>query len=276
MCPYSYSQQNTVALLQSTVSWTCNTSRSLTSTQIPDYPAAKTYTGNPNSMAVQNDPAVTFTLTPELSGSIYSNNVHIIGWAKNGVKFDPATAETCPTQPYCGSGGATYGAGTSWNVEAIGQTLFSAGVDKANAHMQPNGAYHYHGMPNKYLSWLSSGGTDTSVTPAVQHYLIGFALDGFPIYAKYGYATAMDATSGVREILSSYRHKTSPDAGRPSTSIIAMGTFTQDWVYDATVGDLDECNGRFGKTPEFPSGIYHYYITNGYPYIQRCFKGKYP
>ena len=24
---------------------------------------------------------------------------------------------------------------------------------------------------------------------------------------------------------------------------------------------LDICNGRFGKTPEYPNGIYHYYFT---------------
>jgi hypothetical protein len=37
--------------------------------------------------------------------------------------------------------------------------------------------------------------------------------------------------------------------------------------------DMDECNGRFGVTPEFPQGIYHYYITEAYPYMQRCIKG---
>ena len=38
-------------------------------------------------------------------------------------------------------------------------------------------------------------------------------------------------------------------------------------------GDLDECNGRVGVTPEFPGGIYHYYATDTYPYFQRCVKG---
>jgi hypothetical protein len=273
-CPYTYSQTNTVALLQSTVSWTCSGSlRTMTSTQVPDYPAAKTYSGNPNAISVQSDPAVKFSLTPALAATVTSNNVHIIGWAKNGVKFDPATAETCPSQSYCSNGGATYGGGTTWNVEALGQSLFSAGVDNANAHVQPNGAYHYHGMPNKYLKWLSSNGTDTTSTPAVQYYLVGFALDGFPLYAKYGYSTAMDATSGIREIVSSYRKKLTVPTGRPDTTIVAYGTFTQDWEYVAGLGDLDECNGRYGKTPEFPNGIYHYFITNSYPYIQRCYKG---
>ena len=53
-----------------------------------------------------------------------------------------------------------------------------------------------------------------------------------------------------------------------------MGTLTQDYEYVAGLGDLDECNGRTGVTPEFPGGIYHYYVTEGYPYIQRCVKGS--
>lgn len=73
----------------------------------------------------------------------------------------------------------------------------------------------------------------------------------------------------------SYRLKTTASSGRPSTSIanLGLGVFTQDYEYVAGLGDLDECNGRTGVTPEFPNGIYHYYITDSYPYIQRCVKG---
>jgi|TARA_B110000091_G_scaffold18506_1_gene17445 hypothetical protein len=53
----------------------------------------------------------------------------------------------------------------------------------------------------------------------------------------------------------------------------ALGTFSQDWEYVEGLGDLDECNGRWGVTPEFPQGIYHYYATDSYPYFQRCVKG---
>jgi hypothetical protein len=52
-----------------------------------------------------------------------------------------------------------------------------------------------------------------------------------------------------------------------------MGTFLQDYEYVAGLGDLDECNGRVGVTPEFPNGTYHYYATDTYPYLQRCVKG---
>ena len=210
-------------------------------------------------MSAQTGPAITTTLNPALTGTTTNITQGQIGWALNGVKFDPSTAETCPGKPYCPSGFTS-----TFNVEALGQTLFSAGVDGNNAHVQPNGAYHYHGMPDLYLTYLNKGQKLT---------LIGFASDGFPIYAKWGYNSAMDSTSGVRLMVPSYRIKATLDAGRVSSSVVAAGTFTQDWEYVAGLGDLDECNGRFGVTPEFPNGIYHYYLTTGYPYIQRCMKG---
>lgn len=64
-----------------------------------------------------------------------------------------------------------------------------------------------------------------------------------------------------------------PDS-RPSVDLYALGTFSQDWEYVEATGDLDECNGRFGVTPEFPSGIYHYYATDSYPYFQGCVNGE--
>jgi hypothetical protein len=45
-------------------------------------------------------------------------------------------------------------------------------------------------------------------------------------------------------------------------------------VYVEGAGDLDECNGRTGVTPEFPAGTYHYYATDTYPFLQRCVKGE--
>jgi hypothetical protein len=43
--------------------------------------------------------------------------------------------------------------------------------------------------------------------------------------------------------------------------------------YVSGSGDLDECNGRIGVTPEFPEGVYHYYLTDTLPFGQRCVKG---
>src|SRR5581483_1753518 len=51
------------------------------------------------------------------------------------------------------------------------------------------------------------------------------------------------------------------------------GTFTEDYIFVPGSGDLDECNGRNGVTPDFPEGTYAYFITMQFPLISRCFKG---
>ncbi|MBI3160378.1 MAG: YHYH protein [Chloroflexi bacterium] len=38
--------------------------------------------------------------------------------------------------------------------------------------------------------------------------------------------------------------------------------------------DLDECNGHFGVTPEYPQGIYHYHVTDTFPYLIGCYHGE--
>jgi len=50
------------------------------------------------------------------------------------------------------------------------------------------------------------------------------------------------------------------------------GTFVQDYIYDSTNADLDDFNGRYCVTTEYPNGTYAYFLTqdsNGdpeYPY----------
>ena len=91
-------------------------------------------------------------------------------------------------------------------------------------------------------------------------------------------------------LTSSYRLKSTPDVNRPGilTSLIGgpnqgtaspntpipMGAFTQDYEYVEGLGDLDQCNGRFGVTPEFPEGIYYYVVTDDFPFFTRCLKGE--
>ena len=83
----------------------------------------------------------------------------------------------------------------------------------------------------------------------------------------------MDASSEIVVIESSYRLKATPDANRPDVSLYSMGTIREDYEDAANIDDLDKCNGRMGVTPEFPEGIYHYYATDGFPFLQRCVKG---
>jgi hypothetical protein len=209
--------------------------------------------------------------------SVASTSAKTPGMAINSVKFDPGTAGTCFTSATSATNGcdATGQSGGTWVMEALqdpttsGTWLFSFGTDNNNAHTQPNGQYHYHGMPETLITKLNTASTTTMT-------LVGWAADGFPIYARYGYTTATDASATLKKVTGSYRVKTTAElsSGRPSTTYFAVGHFTSDWTYVSGLGDLDECNGRYGVTPEFPNGTYHYYITETYPFIQRCVKGK--
>lgn len=264
LCAYSYSALNSSASvnLTSTANWTCNASnRVLAANGVPDH-AVGTFpnAGNPNTITSQNVSA-SYTLTPAVISSSGTPTM-VVGHALNGVKFDPGTGGTCDNT---GSNCSLIGGNGAWRIEALGQSSFNFGVDSNNAHVQPDGAYHYHGMPEGFVTKLGRG---------TQMALVGWAADGFPVYARYGYVNANDATSGTKVLRGSWQLKSTPDSGRPSTGTYPMGTFAQDYSYVAGSGDLDQCNGRTGVTPEFPNGIYHYVITDTYPYIGRCLKGR--
>src|SRR5262249_52771156 len=94
----------------------------------------------------------------------------------------------------------------------------------------------------------------------------------FPIYGPYGHSDPMNAQSSMKVLKSSYRVRegTRPSGPRGSYD----GSFVQDYEYVKGRGDLDDCNGRFGVTSEYPQGIYHYVVTGTYPYVPRGWKGS--
>jgi hypothetical protein len=203
--------------------------------------------GNPNSIKAQSY-QLRVPANPEIAAKIRRFQVGRFGVAVNGVLFDPGAAEF-------------WRGDRNWQYEALSGKL-NLGIDANNAHVQPTGAYHYHGLPTGLLAKLSS---------SKKMLLIGYAGDGFPVYAPYGYSKPRNARSSIRRIRSSYRLKKGKRDRGPGGQY--DGTFVQDYEYVAGSGDLDECNGRFGVTPEYPKGIYHYYITQEFPFISRAFRG---
>ena len=84
--------------------------------------------------------------------------------------------------------------------------------------------------------------------------IIGWAYDGNPIYGPYG-----QVDSNIRRIRSSYvKDVESNPLLRPD---FPEGFFVQDYSFSRASGDLDEYNGRFCTTPEFPNGTYAYFAT---------------
>jgi hypothetical protein len=245
--------------------WTCTvTTRELSANGIPDHEVGEfPNANNPNTITEQNVSA-SYTLEPIVTttATALGGPSGAPGYVLNGVKIDANTAGSCDDS---GTACSLIGNSGNWHIEALGQTSFDFGTDDNNAHVQPGGAYHYHGMPEGFVT--KQGGNSSTMT------LIGWAADGFPIYARYGYSIADDASSDLKSITGSYHLVSGVSDSRPSINTYPLGTFSEDWEYVEGSGDLDECNGRAGVTPEFPDGIYHYYATDSYPYFQRCVKG---
>ena len=86
--------------------------------------------------------------------------------------------------------------------------------------------------------------------------IIGWAFDGNPIYGPYGYSSP---SGGEVRLMKSGYEKVSK-GNRPSISNFPSGFFIEDYEFKNS-GDLDEHNGRFSITPEYPDGIYHYHAT---------------
>ena len=103
--------------------------------------------------------------------------------------------------------------------------------------------------------------------------IVGWAYDGNPIYGPFGYSDADNINSDLKIVTPSYVTDINRVTNRPPG--YSAGFFVEDHVYNGT-GDLDIHNGRFGKTPEFPNGVYAYFSTVGLGTGTNKLEGQYP
>jgi hypothetical protein len=89
------------------------------------------------------------------------------------------------------------------------------GFDQYNGHPQMSGQYHYHVEPT-FITTVKGKSA-----------LIGFLLDGFPIYGPVENGVTLTSTNSI----------------------------------------LDIYHGHTSTTADYPNGIYHYHITADAPYI---------
>ena len=224
--------------------------RTITTNALPNHKTGVfPNSGNPNTISAQSA-TYKYTTDPVYTG--IAQEVHIPGVAVNGVKFEPGTAESvsCAT-------------GETFRVEGL-QNTFNLGMDFNNAHVQPTGAYHYHGLSDLLAD------THNNAKSELIH--VGFAADGHLIYIS----TKDDYTSSYRlsktlRTGSNCQVSLGPGQG-PEIAVGGTnpdGTYTSDWEYVEGYADLDECNGTV------INGQYAYVITDEYPYISRCLKGEF-
>ena len=263
----------------------------ITATGIPAYITGPFLDGNP-SLAQNQNAIYKLPLTPiENTGTPTATNGGNIGIFINGVSlFDyrDGVAWNNNTMSLCGGppGGNPPCPGgpngnQDWNRDAIPAEMGGFDCNKAHPAM---GNYHHHQNPSAFNLDLIIVSNICETYPADGLYvidteshspLIGFAYDGFPIYGAYGFANA-DGTGGIVKMNSSYElpGATTRINGPDINNTYFEGYFREDYNYVSHTEDfyLDEHNGRFAITPEYPEGIYAYYATvdenhnSAYPY----------
>ncbi len=139
------------------------------------------------------------------------------------------------------------------------------GFDACLGHPQQQGEYHHHVSPTCLYNQADS----THHSP-----IIGYAYDGFPIYGAYAYQDT-NGTGPIVRMRSSYQMRnitvrdtlpngtalTSGNYGPAVSSTYPVGAYIEDFKFISGSGDLDSNNGRFCRTPEYPNGIYAYFVT---------------
>ncbi len=267
---------------------------------IPAYPTGPFLDGNP-SIATDQDGIWKFPLEPQKNdGSAVATNGGNIGLFINGVAlfdyrdgvgWDSENNQLCggPGNPRCPGGPM---AGSDWMRDAI--PAERAGFDCSKAH-PAMGNYHHHQNPSAFkldrevvsdICDLYDADGLYVINPEQHSPLIGFAYDGFPIYGAYGYQNS-DGSGGIVRINSAYQLRdiserthhadgSDVDDGPPVDDTYFLGYFREDYEFVQHPGEehfLDEHNGRFCVTPEYPEGTYAYFATvdedwnSAYPYV---------
>jgi hypothetical protein len=261
---------------------------------IPTYTTGPFLDGNP-SLASDQNAIFKFPLNPtQNTGTPTATTMGNIGVFINGVAlFDYRDGVSWKSSTNAEAGGPLGGNGDGvWNRDAV--VAERSGFDCAKGH-PAMGNYHHHQNPSAFnldlvvLSTICNlyAADGLYVIDSTQHSpLIGYAYDGFPIYGAYGYLNT-NGTGGIVRMKSGYQLRNitvrthyadgSDVIDGPAVSAqYPLGRYREDYEYIAHPNDpdyLDEHNGRFCVTPEYPNGIYCYFATvdanwnSAYPYI---------
>jgi hypothetical protein len=248
-----------------------------------------------------------FPRTPTIPGTKSGTGLGDTGRMVNGVSmFDSRDAFSYSnTNAADATPGGSFTGDGIWNRDGY----HNEGVtfDNALAHQAGNN-YHYHAQPiglryqlGDHVDYNSASNTYTESASAVTKHspIVAWAADGLPVYGPYGYATPMDANSGLRRMISGFVQR---DGTNGTTNLAAtgrttlpawaarvqvrsatlaanqygpavgtgflLGHYIEDFDYLGDLGytqgthfDLNEQNVRFCVTPEYPAGTWAYFTT---------------
>ena len=184
--------------------------------------------------------------------------------------------------------------------------------DACLGHQPPTAEYHYHANPTCLREQLKDNivavrtlrtGTVFREKSATWSHspILGWALDGNPIYGPYGYSDPRNSKSPVKRMRSSFRLRAitartslpewslpnhpgssvslkAEQYGPPIDPQFPLGRYLEDFEFAPGFGDLDVYNGRQEVTPNFPAGTYAYHVTiddEGMPAFPYIIGGEY-
>ena len=256
-----------------------------------------------------------------------------------------------------------YNTYNGWYINGTGGQFwhYNSSLMKVNGRDEygglPDSDDIYHYTDSQFITsdaWAELPGFTTGYLDSDGHSkLIGYAIDGYPIYGPYGYVNPADSSSGTQLMTSSYT-VSSGSSGRPESKSVTVtantisaslltvsstfginpgmrltfssngsidtsgtywviacggatavgpeefdaganqirlntdieiyanteitfdflpGSFIEDYSYQIGTGTLDQHNGRFCVTPDYPEGTYAYFATQNssgtpiYPYV---------
>mgnify|MGYP000851921398 CR=1 FL=1 len=215
------------------VSVTCaDGTMTVTSNDMPSY----TYVAmTPNALEEQ-DFEWTITLDPQVAAEKTDivNRLGTLGFTTTGIPvYGPTEGAIPPDQAY-------------------GDPVHNGLLDGCGGHTGGDADYHYHTI----IYTEAACNLQSSE-------LVGYAIDGFPIYNS---VVCLDAACTTTDLAQSGYTVT----GDPSSEVWNAVEYTGgDGAGTATTNVLDECNGRIE-----PDGSYAYHLTvTQFPYIIGCFTG---
>jgi hypothetical protein len=199
-------------------------------------------------LKVSSNGMISFAFEPKTPNAL---NTQDWNWS---VPLNPAKAKSVTsiknvlgTLGFTVSGLPVYGPteGPMPPAQSYGDPIYNKIMDTCGGHTGPGREYHHHAITLVQQCNLS------------KQKILGYALDGFPIYTTLG---CLDKKCVKTALMKSGYVKT----GDPTTNSWDAYTFKTS----KSTSVLDACNGRTQ-----PDGTYGYHATTNFPYIIGCFTG---
>lgn len=186
----------------------------------------------PNALSAQGH-SWTVPLNPQVAGAITDIPLlGVVAFSINGISI--------------------YGPNEGAFPDPYGDPVYNDMLDWCLGHTAQAGDYHYHALLEACLAVVQQG----AASP-----ILGYALDGFPIYGPRACVDA--ACTQVSTFESSWEQ-----VGDPTTYAWDNHQCTAATCAQAAGTKLDRCNGRVG-----PDGTYRYHATGTFPYVIGCYRG---